>query len=159
MKKLSSKMKILLVLAVCTAFIVPSIVSAATTQHVNEQIWSGGKYSKTIKLQGETTLRLDYKIINGEESGKNMVSSVKLTLRNKDGKVKIVPISPDQFNKKTEFSVLAGYFDGADLASLMDEEGNVELDIKVGGQKNGSLVLTVWETYFPTTTGGYGDWK
>jgi len=170
MKKLSGKMKLLLVMAICAAMMVPSVASAGSTTLVPnaehpEGIFETGHYTLDLPLTvNRTTTRVDLKVVNGDGLGDDVVSSVKITLLDETGKPKEVVISPNKFSqnmdkkKNVEFSTINGYF----LADSVEDMDNFSLDIKVGGPKNSSITLTVIENWegngsgFPTGGGSRG---
>ena len=151
MKKLSSKMKVLLVLAICTAFIVPSVALAGekTRVLVNGEEFANGEYTlpvnsfKSLSSLNVTdkTNKLEFEVVNGDNSGKTKVSSAKIVLQDEKGKKGIVAISPNQFNQNVDMA--RGILVKEDLEGLTD----FTLAIKVKGPKDGFIVLTVTEYY------------
>ena len=129
MKKLSSMMRVLSVLAVCAAMMVPSVVSAGMVSRVlmDGDVYEPGRYTLNLNLTEETKY-LEFEVVNGDGSGQNMVSSVKIALR--DGKKKIVIISPGRSRQK-KFSNAFGTL-GEDVIKGLTE---ITLDIKVRGPK------------------------
>ena len=151
MEKLSSRMKILLVLAICVVFIVPSLVSAGeiSTPLVKDMKLTKGDYtlpsqyarsSGSLKLH-ENTTRVEFVVNNGDSSRKNRVSSVKIDLLDETGKKRAVAVSPAQFNQNVSNAVGTLYED--DIKGLTD----LYLEIQVRGPKDGFIVLNVTEYY------------
>ncbi|MDF1526523.1 MAG: hypothetical protein P1S59_09695 [bacterium] len=151
MKSLSSRMKVLLVLAICAAFIVPSVVSAGEVENplLKGLTFEKGDYSVPAPyarsaaslVLNKKTSKIEFMVENGDSNGKNRVSSVKIVLLDENGKERAVAITPDQFNQKV----------GSAVGTLGKEaiEGltNLNLDIKVRGPKGGFMVLDVTEYY------------
>ena len=157
MKKLSSKMKVVLILAICAAFILPSVALAGEVSNplVTNLKLKRGKYklpgdipvefakSSASMMLNEKTTKVEFVVDNGDLKGKDRVSSVKIDLLDKKGKKRAVAISPAQFNQNMEFSNVVGTLFADDLKDLTE----LNLDIKVGGPKGGYLVLNVTEYY------------
>ncbi len=149
MKKLSSKMKVLLVMAVCVAFIVPSVASA---QSLENELLLGGVYEPgdhTVVLKplmgtqsGFVTTSVRFEVVNGTSPGENMASSVKIALLDENKKGKHVVISPDQFNQKN-FSNALGTIGGETVEGL----SILTLSIRVRGPKGAKISLDVKEHY------------
>lgn len=145
MKKLSSKMKFLLVLAICAAIMVPAVASAGKTLRLDED-YGPGKYEVQIPLTSKTT-ELVFKLTNGDGAGDNVVSSVKIALLDENGKVKEVIFSPNDFNQQN-FSNAVNSLSQA----LVGTATNINVSIKVGGPKNCGIHLAVtehWNGWIP----------
>ena len=161
MKKLSSKMKVLLVVAICAAMMLPAVAFAdATTILVPNAAYDGvfakGHYIlKDLPLSTKTSF-IDFAVVNGDGIGNNVVSSVKITLLDGKGKAKEVVISPNDFsqtkNGTVEFSTISGQIPGDSVKGME----KMTLDLKVGGPKNSSITLTVTE-YFDAATWPSGN--
>ena len=151
MKKLSSKMKILLVLAICTAFIVPSVASAEelSNQLVVNKVLTKGKitlpeaYARSIGSMtlNENITKLVFEVDNGDPSGTKRVSSVKIDLLDEKGKKRAAAISPAQFNQNVSSGV------GTVGADALEGLTELNLVIRVEGPKDGFIVLNVTEYY------------
>lgn len=151
MKKLSSRMKIMLVLAVSAAMIIPSVASAGEISNtlVKEMKLTKGKYTvpgKYVRSSGslkfnENSTKVEFVVVNGNSSGKNRVSSVKIDLLDGNGKKKAVAISPALFNQNVSNGIGTLYED--DLKGLTE----LNLEIQVGGPKDGFIVLNITEYY------------
>ena len=150
-------MKILLVMSICAAFIVPSVASAGEIPNplVKEMRLERGDYtlpsdfarsSGSMKLNPKTT-KVEFVVENGEPSGENWVSSVKIDVLDENGKKVATPISPKQFNQS--FSNGVGSLSEDDIKGLTE----LKLDIKVRGPKGGFIVLNVTE-YYEDDVGG-----
>ena len=141
MKKISSKMKILLVMAICAAMMVPSMAFAnqtigpgwSRTLHPGELIldWTGN---------GSNLNTINFKVDNGS-NGDNRVSSVKVTLLDDNGKVKVVIISPNKFNQ--DIASGSGVLNRATLDGIL----NPKICIKVNGKKSNFIKLTVGKSF------------
>lgn len=129
MKKLSIKMKILLVAAVCSAMMMPvaALATEADVTLLNGQVYLSGYHTETLSLTGKTN-RIEFEVKNGDSSGENMVSSVKISLLDEMDNVKEVIISPDQFNQR-EFSNALGTLIEDSVAGMTE----IKIAIKVGG--------------------------
>ena len=153
MKKLLSKMKILLVLAICAGMMVPAVAFAGEVPNplvTDMKLTRGshtlpGEYvrsSRSIRLN-ENITKLVFEVDNGEPSGKKRVSSVKIDLLDEKGKKRAAAISPAQFNQNMEFSNVVGTLGKDDISGLTE----LNVAIKVGGPKNSFIVLNVTEYY------------
>ena len=89
----------------------------------------------------DKTNKLEFEVVNGDNSGKTKVSSVKIVLLDGKSKKGIVAISPNQFNQNV--GMARGTLVKKDLEGLTD----FTLAIKVKGPKDGFIVLTVTEYY------------
>ena len=129
MKKLSNKMKILLIVAVCSAMMMPitALAAEAEVTLLNGNVYLPGYHSETLSLTGKTN-RVEFEVKNGDSSGENMVSSVKISLLDEMDNVKEVIISPDQFNQR-EFSNALGTLIKDSVAGMTE----IKIAIKVGG--------------------------
>ena len=151
MEKLSSRMKFLLVLAICVVFTVPSLVSADEVSNplVEDMQLTKGDYTfsseyvrSSSRLQlNENITKVEFVVDNGKSSGKNRVSSVKIDLLDEKGKKRAVAISAAQFNQNVSNGVGTLYAD--DIKGLTD----LNLEIQVRGPKDGFIVLNVTEYY------------
>ena len=169
MKKLSSKMKVVLILAICAAFIVPSVAFAGSPNilvpndeypegsPMNTGVFGPGRYTlEELPLTVGETLDISLRVVNGNGVGDDVVSSVKLTLLDEKGKPKEVVISPSDFSqnmdkkKNVEFSTVNGQIP---LDSVEGME-TFSLDLKVGGPKNSYIILSVIELVPSPTPGG-----
>jgi hypothetical protein len=144
-------MKVLLILAICMAFIVPSLALAGEVSNplITEMTLTKGSHtipaeylrsSRSMSFN-ENITKLVFEVDNGDPSGKKRVSSVKIDLLDGKGKKRAVAISPALFNQKVSNGV--GTVGADDLKDLTE----LNLDIKVGGPKDGFIVLNVTE-YF-----------
>ena len=139
MKKFGSIKLIMSVLALGAILLVPMGASAAETAlYPDGMELSIGQYDLDLDLGGDAT-SLEFEVVNGV-SGKNMVSSVKITMLR--GKDKIVVISPDQFSQK-KFSNAVGTL-GEEVVKGVDD---ITLAVKVAGPKNGTIRLFVTKNY------------
>jgi len=114
----------------------PSVVSAGMVSKVlvDGDVYEPGEYTLDLSLT-EATKYLEFEVVNGDGSGENMVSNVKIALR--DGKKKwrhwkkrVVIISPYRYGQK-KFSNAFGKL-GEDVIKDLTE---ITLDIKVRGPK------------------------
>jgi len=146
MKKLSSKMKILLVLAICTAFIVPSVASADS---IDVLTWESGEL-----FPGEYILDwavdpfkglpmvVEIKVDNGDQiSGKYRVSSVKIEFTDGNGKNKEVIISPNQFDEDVGSAKVT--LNRGDLLKALGGVIDPKLRIKVSGKKTNYVAVSI----------------
>lgn len=129
MKRLSNKVKILSVLAVCAVMVLPSSASAGLVSKVlvDGVQYVPGNYTLDLDLTGKTD-HVEFEIVNGDGTRKTMVSSVKMTLGS--GKEKVVVISPDQFKKR----VLSNVF-GTIGEDVVNGATSITLDLRVGGSR------------------------
>ena len=139
MKKLSCKTKILLLMAAFAVMAVPSVVSADT-------LFTGTTWTKTLH-NGEQVLtvggaacdKIQFIVENGDPSGKNRMSSVKVALLDAKGNVKEVIISPSQFNQRVGFQSATFPADGL----FNDWRNPPKFLVKVGGKSTGYIKLTI----------------
>jgi len=141
MKKLSSKMKILLVMAVCVAMVVPAVVSADPIRELpwEDQKIGPGEVILDFQMWGQSPDEIEFDIDNGKSTGENRVSSVTIALLDEKGKVKEVIISPNKFNQDVG---------NAKATFSMEGLSNPSFLIRVRGKKSNYIVLTVDE-YLP----------
>lgn len=148
MKKLSSKMKILLVLSICAAMMVPALALADTQNPLlTGKSYGLGDYTVELtSLKGAdtrfVTTSVVFEVVNGTSPGKNMASSVKIALLDENGKVSEVAISPKQFNQR-EISNAVGTLG----QNVVEGLSGLTLSIKVRGPKGATISLDVTEQY------------
>ena len=148
MKKLSSKMKILLVLSICAALMVPAMALADMPNPLlTGKSYEIGDYTVDLTpLKGAqsqyVTTSVVFEVVNGTSPGENMASSVKIALLDENGKVSEVAISPKQFNQK-EFSNAVGMLG----QNVVEGLSGLTLSIKVRGPKGAEISLDVTEQY------------
>jgi hypothetical protein len=144
-------MKAVLILAICAAFIVPTTAWAGELSNplVRDMKLTKGKYILPAQYArssasfnfNEKTTKVEFVVNNGDSSGKNRVSSAKIVLLDEKGSEKAIVISPHQFNQNKSIAVQT--IDGDMVSGLTD----LNLDIQVGGPKDGFIVLNVTEYY------------
>ena len=151
MKVIMSKMRIVFIIGICVALILPSISWAAELSNplVKEMKLVKGKYtlpgqyarsSTDMKFNGKTT-KVEFVVNNGDSSGKYRVSSARIVLLDDEGYERAVVISPNQFNQNKGIAVQT--IDKDVVSGLTD----LNLEIQVGGPKDGFIVLNVTEYY------------
>ena len=144
MKKLSSKMKILLVLSICAAMLVPALASAEVIQNLPwaDKTFGPGEVTLEYRVWKEYA-KIEFNIVNGNEDGDYRVSSVMIALLDDQGKVKEVIIRPNQFNQ-----------DVGNAKATFSMEGlrNATFLLKIRGKKSNYIVLTVDEFPAPTVS-------
>jgi len=96
---MKTKVRIFLVLAICGVLALPNAASAVLVDNVlvNGEFYEPGKYKLDFSLNPNVRY-VELEVVNGEDSGKNKVSGVKIYLR--DGKKKVVVISPHRHGDK-----------------------------------------------------------
>ena len=159
MKNLSSKrsgsMKLLLVMAVCAGMMLPAVASADYTFN---ETFESGSYTRTVDVLKNRGL--SFNLTNGKD-GRNVVSSVKVTLRGEKGKGKLVVISPEQFNQNhSEISTMGVSIGSDKLKPLMGaDSGEVDVEIKVGGPKGSNIMLKVAPGWMLSQPVGPSAWR
>lgn len=163
MKKISSKIKFLLIMAICGAMLFPAIASAGekTRVLVNGIEYSKGDYtfpdkylkaSSSFKLNDKVN-KLEFVVVNGDNLGKNRLSSVKIAMLDDLGNPRAVVITPDQLNQNVGKAI--GTLGKDALVDLT----NITLDLKVRGPKNGFITLYVTEFYEDDVPCPWWDWS
>jgi len=147
MKKLSSKMKILLIMAICAAMMVPSMALAGENSLLLGEQYGSGDYIVELKpLMGTqsrfVTTSVAFEVVNGTSPGENMASSVMIALLEENGEVKQVVISPKQFNQKSTSNAF-----GTIAQNSVGSSGVLTISIRVRGPKGANIVLNVTEYY------------
>ena len=162
MKKFSSKKRILLVMAICAAMMLPAVASA--------ELVAAGAATKVFP--GDTTLELvlapymhtsiPYEVVNGD-SGENTISSAKVCLLDTNGEEFLVLLSPDQFNH--DFGGTSGIIARSDVDAAGYTVGeSLQFSVKVRGKKTNFITLILGEEgggpFFtspppPVTGGGF----
>ena len=151
MKKLSSKMKVVLILAICAAMMVPAVALAEELSNpllIDKEL-TKGKYTfpeEHVRSMASMTLnenitKLVFEVENGDPSGRKRVSSVKIDVLDEKGKKRATAISPALFNQNVSNG------EGTLFADDLKDLTVLNLVIRVEGPKSGYIVLNVTEYY------------